>query len=144
MNWQEIREVAAQGVEFASHTLTHPRLTTISAERQKDEIACSKTALEDALGRHVSFFCYPHMDVDERAKEFVRDAGYSAACGGEQAENTRYLLHRIDVSQAGWPSTLFRIWGWRRALQKNRALRWLRQSLRPPPAINSGQMEVAP
>ena len=82
------------------------------------------------------------MDFDERVRSLVRDAGYVSACGGEQAENSRYLLHRINVSQSGWPSTLFRIWGWRYALQRSRRLRSLRHVLLPEPRPSRELTEV--
>jgi len=131
MTEREIRELDAQGIEFGSHTLTHPRLTQISAAEQEREIVDSRKALEDLLGHRVSFFCYPHMDSDERVKALVRNAGYDGACGGEQAENSRYLLHRVNVSQTGWVSTLFHIWGWRYRLQSSRRLRSLKHSVVP-------------
>jgi len=131
MTEQEIRELDAQGIEFGSHTLTHPRLTQISAGEQEREIVDSQTALEDLLGHRVPFFCYPHMDSDERVKALVRDTGYDGACGGEQQENSRYLLHRVDVSHTRWVSTLFRIWGWRYRLQSSRRLSSLKRSVFP-------------
>lgn len=126
---EEILELDAQGVEFGSHTVSHRRLTRLSAVEQRREIVDSKRALEDLLNRPIHFFCYPHMDCDERVQSLVRDAGYSGACGGEQASHSRYLLHRVDVSQSGWLATFFRIRGWRYSLQRSRRLRALKRSL---------------
>jgi peptidoglycan/xylan/chitin deacetylase (PgdA/CDA1 family) len=131
MTRQQVRELAVCGVDFGSHTISHPRLTRLSVPEQEHEIAGSKRALEDLLGRPVRSFCYPHMDHDERVRAAVREAGYASACGGEQAENSRYLLHRINVSQPGRVSALLRIWGWRHALQRSRRLRSLRHALLP-------------
>lgn len=142
MTQQQVRELAAKGIDFGSHTVNHPRLTQLSAAEQEREVIDSKRALEGLLGRPVRSFCYPHMDHDEQVRALVRDAGYSSACGGEQAENSRYLLHRINVSQSGWVSTLIRIWGWRYALQRNRRLRSLRHVLLPEARPSGELMEV--
>jgi peptidoglycan/xylan/chitin deacetylase (PgdA/CDA1 family) len=139
---EEILELDAQGVEFGSHTVSHPRLTQLSAVEQAREIVDSKRALEDLLNHHIRFFCYPHRDYDERVESLVRDAGYSAACGGEQAAKSRYLLHRVDVSQTGWVSTLFRVWGWRHCLQSSRRVRALKRCLLPSRSTSPELTEV--
>jgi peptidoglycan/xylan/chitin deacetylase (PgdA/CDA1 family) len=139
---EQILELQAQGVEFASHTITHRRLTELSAADQAREIVDSKKELEALLDHPVRFFCYPHMDHDERVRSLVRDAGYSGACGGEQATNWLYLMHRVNVSQTGWPATLFRLWGWRYSLQSSRRLRALKRFLLSSPRTPRGAMEV--
>lgn len=131
MTRQQMRELVSGGIEFGSHTVSHPRLTRLSPDEQEREIVDSKRALERLLDRAVRSFCYPHMDHDEHVRALVRDAGYSSACGGEQTGNSRYLLHRVDVSHSSWVSTLLRIWGWRYALQRNRRLRSLRHRFLP-------------
>jgi peptidoglycan/xylan/chitin deacetylase (PgdA/CDA1 family) len=142
MSEGEIRDLAKLGVEFGSHTVSHPRLTRTGAAEQEREVVESKLALEELLARRVRTFCYPHMDVDERVRSLVREAGYVSACGGEQAENSRYLLHRVNVSQSGWVSTLLRVWGWRHALQRNGRLRSLRHVLLPEVRQWRGPTEV--
>ena len=142
MNEQEISELAAKGIEFGSHTVSHPRLTELSAAEQEREVVDSKRALERLLGRPVRSFCYPHMDHDERVRSLVREAGYAGACGGEQAENSRYLVHRVNVSQSSWIATLFRLWGWRFALQRSRRLRSLRHTILPEPRPSPELTEV--
>jgi peptidoglycan/xylan/chitin deacetylase (PgdA/CDA1 family) len=131
MTQRQIVDLATRGIDFGSHTVSHPRLTRLDAAEQEREVFDSKRTIEDLLGRPVRSFCYPHMDHNEHVRTLVRDAGYTRACGGEQSENGRYLVHRINVSQSGWVSTLFRIWGWRHAMQRNRSLRSLRHALLP-------------
>lgn len=131
MTAEQVRELASNGVGFGSHTLTHPRLTQVDETAQRKEIINSKHQLQDLLGEKVNTFCYPHMDYNERVRALVEEAGYVSACGGEQAENSPYLLHRINVSHANWPFTLFRIWGWRHRMQRSRRLRSLRHLLFP-------------
>jgi peptidoglycan/xylan/chitin deacetylase (PgdA/CDA1 family) len=141
MTAEQVRELASQGVAFGSHTLTHPHLTRLDETAQRREILDSKRELEDLLAEKVNSFCYPHLDYNERVRALVEEAGYVSACGGEQAENSTYLLHRINVCHSNWPFTLFRIWGWRHRLQRSRRLRSLRHLLFPeaPPAPSKAE-----
>ncbi len=45
---------------FASHSLTHPRLTNIPLSQAKRELAESRTQLAQVLGRPVDDFAFPH------------------------------------------------------------------------------------
>ena len=126
---EEIRDLDARGIEFGSHTVTHPRLPELPPSEQAREIVDSKRMLEELLGHEVRFFGYPHLGGDESTQALVRQAGYLGACGGEQVQHSPFLLHRVDVGQTSWPATLFRLWGWRYLLQRSRRLRSLRHSL---------------
>jgi peptidoglycan/xylan/chitin deacetylase (PgdA/CDA1 family) len=55
---ENIRELN-KSFEIGAHTLTHPRLPTLSLERQIEEIDGSKKWLEDLLGQECHGFCYP-------------------------------------------------------------------------------------
>jgi peptidoglycan/xylan/chitin deacetylase (PgdA/CDA1 family) len=123
----EIRELQSEGVEFGSHGRTHRRLTFLSAREQQEETAGSRRRLEALLDRPVRFFAYPHLAQDLQTRKSVREAGYLAACGGEQASHQQFLLHRVNVAQSSWPATLFRLWGWRHLLQRNNRLRTLKR-----------------
>ena len=131
MDEQQIRELAAQGIDFGSHTLTHPRLTSLyrrgaSAGDRRFEAKARRAA--GPAGELVLLSAHRLRRARPRARP---RAGYRSACGGEQAANSRYLIHRINVSQSSWPATLFRIWGWRYALQRSGGLRRLRHALLP-------------
>lgn len=79
LTWNEINEMLKYGVEFGSHTLTHPHLTQISHEKAKEEISISKKIIEDKIGKKVKFFCYPYGEFDERIIDFVKSSGYEGA-----------------------------------------------------------------
>jgi len=76
----QVREMAAAGIMFGSHSRTHPRLTTCTDARLRDEVANSKKRLEDILGAEIRHFCYPYGDHDERVVNAVAEAGYATAC----------------------------------------------------------------
>ena len=93
LDWSEVKEMQAQGIEFGSHTLTHPMLSQVPLDVARREIGESKRMLEDRLGTSVPFFCYPRGDLNEVVKRIVRDEGYRAACSTLPGLNDR----RIDL-----------------------------------------------
>ncbi|MCP5459937.1 MAG: polysaccharide deacetylase family protein, partial [Gammaproteobacteria bacterium] len=61
-----LRELRSHGVTLGSHTVTHPRLSTLDPMAMRGEVLMSKRHLQDMLGENVDFFCYPYGDYDER------------------------------------------------------------------------------
>lgn len=75
----------AQGglVEIGAHTVTHPMLSALPVESQREEIGRGKKALEEILGREVTSFAYPYgreCDYTEETTALVREAGFACAC----------------------------------------------------------------
>ena len=48
--WRDMRAWQGRGIEFASHTATHPRLTRCSSEQVRGELVRSRIAIERELG----------------------------------------------------------------------------------------------
>lgn len=88
MTWAEVADMAAGGIEFGSHTATHPILPGLDRDRLHDEIAGSKATLEKRIGQPVKAFCYPNGDHDERVVAEVKAAGYQCAVTTRAAPNT--------------------------------------------------------
>ena len=79
LTWAQIREMQKYGIEFGSHTLTHPWLPSLSYDQLRHEVADSKRRLEDALGVEVASFAYPSGGLDRRVRSAVAEAGYRLA-----------------------------------------------------------------
>src|SRR5262249_35103811 len=75
----QIREMDKYGVQFGSHSLSHPSLTQLSDSELRREVFDSRSRLEDMLGHDVSCFAYPYGDLDARVRVAVADAGYRFA-----------------------------------------------------------------
>lgn len=75
----QIREMQRCGVDFGSHTLTHPWLPDVPDARLHREVRNSKHRLEDLLGVEITSFAYPYGGVDMRVRSSVQAAGYKAA-----------------------------------------------------------------
>ncbi|HEY3993181.1 MAG TPA: polysaccharide deacetylase family protein [Ktedonobacteraceae bacterium] len=101
LNWGQLAEIQAAGVECGGHTHTHPQLDTVPLARAKDEIIQCKKILEDHLGQAIQSFAYPYGYHTSAVKQAVQDAGYASACAVKYemcAENTdRFALKRLMV-----------------------------------------------
>lgn len=102
MTWDQLEEMAIEGMEIGSHSLTHPDLQGKSREIQTTEIFGSKVMIEARIGTPVKSFSYPASKYDARAIDITRAAGYRAAVtadaqGTLHSANAIYELKRIRV-----------------------------------------------
>lgn len=101
LTWHEIREMERSGIDFGSHTLTHPDLTRLSFDRVEAEICDSKAILENALGAPAECFAYPYGRYDNRSREIVRQH-LACACSDRlgliTADSDPYALERVDAA----------------------------------------------
>ncbi|MCL5104504.1 MAG: polysaccharide deacetylase family protein [Armatimonadetes bacterium] len=100
MSIDQLREMADNGFEIGSHTLTHPHLPDISDEQLTREIADSKRKLEDILGKEVVSFSYPYGDYDDRVLAAAVEAGYRYAVTtklGIVGGNSVFEIPRVNV-----------------------------------------------
>lgn len=72
------------GFEICSHSMTHPYLTDLPADRLDSELQTSKQILEELFQKPVVGFCYPFHAYNDFIKEAVRRAGYLWARGNQQ------------------------------------------------------------
>jgi peptidoglycan/xylan/chitin deacetylase (PgdA/CDA1 family) len=116
MSWEEIREISGwsgrsgQGIEFGSHTRSHPRLTALEPGAAREEIFRSREELEDRLGAPVSSFAYPYGDFSEEVEAQARQAGYGTACtivrGNRHSPGSLLRLKRVPVDEFTTPERL--------------------------------------
>jgi peptidoglycan/xylan/chitin deacetylase (PgdA/CDA1 family) len=76
---EELREVAAAGLDVQSHTRTHPDLPSLTGADLDRELAGSRAALRDLLGRDIEYLAYPFGHFDDHVRRAAREAGYRAA-----------------------------------------------------------------
>ena len=82
LTWDQVREMSAAGIEFGSHSVTHPVLSKVGSEQLAHELAASKRRIEEATGKPVSTFAYPVGGEDaynDTVRAGVRNAGYRLA-----------------------------------------------------------------
>lgn len=72
VTWDDIRSYAAQGHEFASHTVTHPRLAALDKVNMMYELKKSKEDILKQLGPRYTFSAEgPYGTENERAMEYA-------------------------------------------------------------------------
>jgi peptidoglycan/xylan/chitin deacetylase (PgdA/CDA1 family) len=98
----ELRLLAESGLfSIGAHSINHPSLPQLSRAEKAAEIAGSRRACEEILGRPVTSFAYPFGDMDEQSREEVRRAGFAYACSTSpepvRPTSPRFALPRITV-----------------------------------------------
>lgn len=105
LSWTEVRMLASTGVEFGSHTRTHPILSSISHPAElHSEIAGSKQRLDQELGFPSLHFAYPNgtwADFNQETLAVVRSCKYATAVtavsGFNVAGSDPFQLFRLTV-----------------------------------------------
>jgi len=110
MTIDEVVELAQTGlIEVGAHTMTHPVLSAIAPDRQRDEIQRSKARVEEITRCAVPSFAYPYGDVSEVSVDALKDAGLRAACttkpGCVQADADPLRMPRMHVGD--WDGAKF-------------------------------------
>jgi len=105
INWDEVSEMANNGISFGGHTQNHVKLSETEDGLAKQEISASKAAIEQQIGSQVKLFAYPYggpSDFLPIHEQLVMEAGYQAAFstidGPVNQANRLYSLKRIGVS----------------------------------------------
>jgi peptidoglycan/xylan/chitin deacetylase (PgdA/CDA1 family) len=101
----EIIELARRGlIDVGCHTVTHPQLSSLDIDSQRDEICRSKRELEEVLSHRVTGFAYPYgreCDYTSETVSLVRDCGFDYACttsvGVVDQKAGRFQLPRVQV-----------------------------------------------
>ncbi|WP_446744386.1 polysaccharide deacetylase family protein [Silvibacterium acidisoli] len=109
MTWPEIREAAQSGIDVGSHTVSHPKLHSLSEANVRRELEQSKWTIEDKLGRPVRTISYPYAFPEEdpsfrsSLRHSVQQAGYTygltTIVGRGARSCDQYFLPRLPMNQ---------------------------------------------
>jgi len=72
-SWDQLKEMADNGQEIASHTVSHPNLANLSKVEIRNELEISKNIIEEKIGKPVISFCYPSGKYDQRVIEIAKE-----------------------------------------------------------------------
>jgi peptidoglycan/xylan/chitin deacetylase (PgdA/CDA1 family) len=101
LQWSQLPELAASGVEIGGHSHSHFQLDTLRRDNARVEIMRCKTLLEDALEAEVATFAYPHGYSSPAVKSLTRTAGYRSAAGVKNAFSSEaddpFSLARLTI-----------------------------------------------
>lgn len=97
----DVREMQADGVEFASHSYSHFDLTTLTGNECELDLRRSRQLLADVLGHDVLFLAYPRGRHNETVRLAAARAGYSHSFALPQQREPvgPHSLPRVGVFQ---------------------------------------------
>lgn len=108
MTWREVGELHKEGIEFGSHTVSHPDLRSLGPEEIDYEVCFSKDTIEDHLGARVRTFAYPFAfpEEDRSFTRFLEDllknygfeSAVSTVLGRAGCKDERFFLPRLPVN----------------------------------------------
>jgi peptidoglycan/xylan/chitin deacetylase (PgdA/CDA1 family) len=102
IDWEELRDLAREGVEIGGHTVRHPRLPCETAVVAEAEITTCRKLLWEKLQKPINCFAMPGGFYDDRDLALIARAGYRLAVTVEKGVNYRdtnpYRLRRISLS----------------------------------------------
>jgi peptidoglycan/xylan/chitin deacetylase (PgdA/CDA1 family) len=106
LNWEQIGTMQKAGINFASHTSTHPVMSRLRPEQVKLELSESKELLEKRVGREVVHFAYPfgkNADCGEPPNQLFRECGYRSAAttviGANSPGVNPFYLRRHQIGE---------------------------------------------
>jgi len=108
LTWDQVRELNRAGIEFGSHTVTHPQLRTLGAEEITGEVRRSKETIEQELGCRVKSFSYPYAFPETdwtfvpMLRRILQESGYengvSTIIGRLDRTCDRMFIKRLPVN----------------------------------------------
>jgi len=77
---EQMLEMQAGGISFASHTCGHAHLDQMNPPQVRQELVRSRELLEEITGQPVRHLAYPYGAYDQQVAALAAEAGYRTAC----------------------------------------------------------------
>lgn len=90
LGWDDLRELASEGVAVCAHGKTHALFTRLDQPALKQELLEAKQKLRQELGDLAGppVLAYPANATSESVRTAAREAGYIMSFGGQRGVNT--------------------------------------------------------
>ena len=79
LSWDQLRQLAREGLTLGAHTRTHAIMTKITPEQMREEVQGSQEDLQREIGRCLPIFCYPNGNHNDTAISVLREQGIRLA-----------------------------------------------------------------
>lgn len=103
MSWEQLRELAAAGVEIGNHSVNHSHLPDVSDQQLVAEFADSNQTFQKELGFVPRLVAYPFGEFGVREQHAAEAAGFDAAFGQHSgvayANADLYALPRFALNE---------------------------------------------
>lgn len=109
LNWNELKQLAAEGVEIGNHTANHAYLVELQSgetfqqwqKRIGDDIEKAQQQFIKNLGLKPAIFAYPYGEYSADVIEVIKNHGFTAAFAQQSgviyAGQNRYVLPRFPM-----------------------------------------------
>lgn len=104
LDWEQVREMSSNGIDFGSHSVSHNSLTQLTRREIQYELAYSKERLESEIGKTINGFAYPYgtfRDIDQKIEELIAETSFSWAVtsisGVNKTGSNRFALRRTMI-----------------------------------------------
>lgn len=108
LTWSQVRELHRAGIQFGSHTVTHPQLKNLNMRGVEEEVRVSKERIEEELGCAVASFSYPFAfpETDDAFRQALQrvleESGYengvSTVIGTADRMTNIFFLRRLPMN----------------------------------------------
>jgi peptidoglycan/xylan/chitin deacetylase (PgdA/CDA1 family) len=110
LNWDEIKEMAKNGITIGSHSHTHPILSRMPLQKAKEDIFTSKKIIEENLCIKVKHFAYPNgrgEDFSEELRNYCKEIGFESVASlihgtNNPSNGNTFALKRIGATSPVW------------------------------------------
>jgi peptidoglycan/xylan/chitin deacetylase (PgdA/CDA1 family) len=104
LDWEQVRELAAAGVEIGGHSHSHPQLDQLPDGPLVSEVERCREITAEETGTAPVSFAYPFGYSDRGVRRVVREAGFAQALAVANVSARRgqgpYALARLTVRRA--------------------------------------------
>lgn len=113
MTWDDIRQLAAEGVEIGHHGAAHAHLTGLAPADVVRDLDRASERFQAELGQVPDLFAYPYGEVSLSVREAVRAYGFRAAFGQQSgpvhADSDFFNLPRFALNERFGDEDRFRL-----------------------------------
>jgi peptidoglycan/xylan/chitin deacetylase (PgdA/CDA1 family) len=103
VSWEMVGNMAASGMRFGSHSVSHRIMTTLTKEEVAAEVSESHRLLSERLEQPVETFSYPNGDWNHAVADQVKAHGFalsfSTEPGSVSVDDDPFSLRRVNVHE---------------------------------------------
>ena len=103
LNWDEIRQLKAEGVVIGSHSHTHEHLANYTFEELRKEIEKSNKIFLKEIGEIPNLYAYPYGEADENIFNVLKNYKFKVAFGQHSGAinetSNLYYLSRFSLNE---------------------------------------------